>query len=181
MAAERDPHGPPRVVIAGGGYAGVYAALELQQAARRGLLRLSLISRDNLFLSQPMLAEVVSGSIEPPHILASIRRMVPAADLYKAEIEAIDVEDCSIVIRYPGHTEYRDVPYDHLIVAVGTGTDLSTVPGVAEHAFPFKTMGDVFLLRNHLIGVLEAVEFFSELITVYVDYAGAPRKQAKFI
>ena len=158
MSAERDPHGPPRVVIAGGGYAGVYAALELEQAARRGLLRLSLVSRDNFFLSQPMLAEVVSGSIEPPHILTSIRRMVPGADLYKAEIEAIDVEDRSIVIRYPGHTEYRDVPYDHLIVAVGTGTDLSAVPGVAEHAFPFKTMGDAFLLRNHLIGVLEAAE-----------------------
>ena len=158
MTAERDSHGPPRVVIAGGGYAGVYAALELQQAARRSLVRLSLVSRDNFFLSQPMLAEVVSGSIEPPHILASIRRMVPAADLYKAEIEAIDVEDRNIVIRYSGHGEYRDVPYDHLIVAVGTGTDLSAVPGVAEHAFPFKTMGDAFLLRNHLIGGLEAAE-----------------------
>ena len=79
MAAERDPHGPPRIVIAGGGYAGVYAALELQHAARQDRVRLSLISRDNFFLSQPMLAEVVSGSIEPPHILASIRRMVPAA------------------------------------------------------------------------------------------------------
>ncbi len=49
---------PPRVVILGGGYGGVYAALNLQKAARRGQIELSLVSRDNFFLSQPMLAEM---------------------------------------------------------------------------------------------------------------------------
>ena len=66
---------PPRVVILGGGYGGVYTTLALQRAARRGQVELSLISRDNFFLFQPILAEVVSGNIEPPHIVNPIRRL----------------------------------------------------------------------------------------------------------
>ena len=57
---------PPRVVILGGGYAGIYTALGLQRATRRGKIELCMVSRENFFLFQPMLAEVVSGSIEPP-------------------------------------------------------------------------------------------------------------------
>ena len=63
MSERRGTQGdpPPRVVILGGGYGGVYTALGLQKAARRGEIDLSLVSRDNFFLFQPMLAEVVSG------------------------------------------------------------------------------------------------------------------------
>lgn len=60
---------PPKVLILGEGYGGVYAALKLQKAAKRGQIELSLVSQENFFLYQPMLAEVVSGSIEPPHII----------------------------------------------------------------------------------------------------------------
>ena len=151
-------HRPPRVVLLGGGYGGVYTGLGLGKAARRGQIELTLISRDNFFLYQPMLAEVVSGSIEPPHILNPIRRLCPLANFYKAEIEAIDVEGRNVVIRYPGHVQYSNIPYDHLVIAVGGSTDLSALPGVAEHAFPFRNMGDALFLRNHLIGVLEAAE-----------------------
>ncbi|MEE8466658.1 MAG: hypothetical protein V3S68_09290, partial [Dehalococcoidia bacterium] len=51
---------PPRVVILGGGYGGIYTALRLQKAARRGQIHLSLVSQENYFLAHPMLAEVVS-------------------------------------------------------------------------------------------------------------------------
>ena len=54
--------GPPRVVILGGGYGGIYTALGLQKAAKRGEIELSLVSRENFFLFQPMLAEVVSAT-----------------------------------------------------------------------------------------------------------------------
>ncbi len=52
---------PPRVVILGGGYGGVYTALSLQRAARRRQIELSLVSRENFFLYQPMLAEIGVG------------------------------------------------------------------------------------------------------------------------
>jgi NADH dehydrogenase len=145
-------------VVLGGGYGGVYAALRLQGAARRGRIQLDLVSRENFFLFQPMLAEVVSGSIEPPHIVNPLRRLCRYTNVVQAEIEGVDVEGRSVIVGQAGKGDYRYMPYDHLVIAVGTSTDLSGLPGVAEHAFPFKTLGDALYLRNHLIGVLERAE-----------------------
>ena len=169
---------PLRVVILGGGYGGVYAAIELKKAARRRQVTVSLVSRDNFFLFQPMLAEVVAGTIEPAHIINSIRRLCPSVDFYHAEIEAIDTESRQVIIVQPGRAEYRSIPYDHLVIAVGSSTDLSAMPGMAEHAFPFKTLGDAIHLRNHIISVLELAEVEddpgqkSELLTFVVAGAG---------
>ena len=171
--------GPPRVVILGGGYGGIYTALGLEKAARRGEIEVSLVSRENFFLYQPMLAEVVSGSIEPPHIVNPIRRMLRYTDFYLAEIEGVDAQKREVVVRYPGgHAHYERIPYDHLVVAVGSATDLSRMPGMTEHAFPFKTLGDAFSLRNHLISVMERAEVenvpeeLTELLTFVVVGGG---------
>jgi NADH dehydrogenase len=173
------PIRPPRVVVLGGGYGGVYTALKLQKAAKRGAIELSIISRNNYFLSQPMLAEVVSGSIEPPHIVNPIRRLLPQASFHQAEIESVETDTRNVVINYHGdNTHFDRIPYDHLVIAVGSGTDLSNLPGMAEHAFPFKTMGDAFFLRNHLISILEQAEvesdpgLKSELLTFLVAGGG---------
>ena len=91
---------PPRMVL-GGGYDGVYTALGLQKAARRGQIELTLISRDNFFLFQPLLAEVVSGSIEPNHVINPIRRLCRFTSFHQAEIEAVDVQERTVVIILP--------------------------------------------------------------------------------
>ncbi len=148
----------PRVVILGGGYGGLYAALELQKAAKRGEVELTLISWDNFFLFQPLLAEVISGGIEPLHVVSPIRRLIPSANFLQAEVEEIHPDSQDVIIRFPGHPHRDHVPYDQLIIAVGRSTDLSALPGVAEHALPFKTLGDAFTLRNHLIRMMEAAE-----------------------
>ena len=148
----------PSVVILGGGYGGVHAALELQRAARRGEIELTLISRENFFLFQPMLAEVISGSIGPLSVVSPVRRLVPHANVHQAEIESVDTDSRTVAIRYPGHARLTYIPYDHLIFAVGSATDLSQFPGVEEHAMSFKTLGDAFRLRNHLISMLEAAD-----------------------
>jgi len=150
---------PPRVVILGGGYGGIYTALKLQKAARRGQIHLSLVSQENYFLAHPMLAEVVSGSIEPPHIVNPIRRMLPHVHCHQAQIQSVDVDTRTVVIdNLGGSSHYDRIPYDQLLIAVGSRTDLSRLPGMAEHAFPFKTLGDAFFLRNQLISVLEEAE-----------------------
>ena len=149
----------PRVVIVGGGYGGVYAGLRLERAARRGEIELSLVSLDNFFLFQPMLAEVVSGSIEPPHIVNPIRRLLRHTRFHQAEVEAVDLSSRTIVLRYPGgHAQFDSIPFDHLILAVGTTADLSRSPGMAEHGFAMKTLGDAFRLRNHVVEVIERAE-----------------------
>ena len=147
------------MVILGGGYGGIYTALKLQKAARRGRIHLSLVSQENYFLAHPMLAEVVSGSIEPPHIVNPIRRMLPHVHFHQARVQSVDVAARTVVINnLGGSSHYNRIPFDHLVIAVGSRTDLSRLPGMAEHAFPFKTLGDAFFLRNHLIGVLEEAE-----------------------
>jgi len=164
MSTSHDTNGPakgdpPRVVILGGGYGGVYTALKLQKAARRGRIHLSLVSQENYFLAHPMLAEVVSGSIEPPHIVNPIRRMLPHVHFHQARIQAVEVESRTLVINRLGESSrYDRIQYDHLVIAVGSRTDLSRLPGMEEHAFPFKTLGDAFFLRNHVISVLEEAE-----------------------
>lgn len=157
-ANQMEKQNRPRVVILGGGYGGVYAALKLEKAARKGQIDLSLVSRDNFFLQQPLMAEAVSGSIQPPHIVNPIRRVARFTNFYKAEIEAIDIENRQVTLQYPGHPHYHNLSYDQLVIALGSSTDLSRLPGMAEHAFPFKTLGDAFFLRNHLISVIEMAE-----------------------
>ena len=143
----------------GGGYGGIYTALKLQRAARRGRIHLSLVSQENYFLAHPMLAEVVSGSIEPPHIVNPIRRMLPHVHFHQARIQSVEVESRTLVINRLGQSSrYDRIPFDHLVIAVGSRTDLSRLPGMEEHAFPFKTLGDAFFLRNHVISVLEEAE-----------------------
>ena len=108
----RDDHSPPRVVILGGGYGGVYTALGLQKAARRGQIKLSLVSKENFFLFYPMLAEVVSGSIEPPHIVNPIRRMLPHVHCHQAQIQAVEVETRTVVTNNLGGSSHYDrLPY----------------------------------------------------------------------
>ena len=91
----------PSVVILGGGYGGVYAALELQPAAKRGEIELTLISRENFFLFQPMLAEVITGSISPLNVVSPIRRIVPHAHVHQAEVESVDTDNHAVAIRHP--------------------------------------------------------------------------------
>lgn len=168
----------PRVVILGGGYGGLYAALELWKAVRRDKIDVTLVSRDNFFLVQPMLPEAVSGNIEAPHIVKSLRRLLPGIDFHHAEIDSVDPEEEVVHIRHHGATVERRIAYDHLLVAVGNSTDLVSLPGMAEHAFTVKTIANAFTLRSHLLGALEQAEVTAsaaerrKLLTFVVAGAG---------
>jgi len=71
-----------RVVILGGGFGGVYTALHLEQALRkRDDFEITLVNKENYFVFQPMLAEIVSGNIGILDTVSPIRRMLPRTDL----------------------------------------------------------------------------------------------------
>lgn len=138
-----------------------------------------MISQLNFFLFKPMLAEVISGSIEPPHIVNPIRRLLPHTHFIQATVESIDVENRRVTMRYVGgHPHHHDIYYDHLVIALGNRTDLSRFPGMSAHAFPFNTLGDAFFLRNHLISLLEQADIETDqeerrkLLTFVVVGAG---------
>jgi NADH dehydrogenase len=112
-----------------------------------------------------MLPEVISGEIGLLDTISSLHRLLPRTTLFVREIESVDLER-KIVRLQPGFARrIEDLPYDHLVLALGNVTDFRGLPGLYEHAMPFKNLADAIALRNHAIHVLEeaAVETDPEL------------------
>jgi NADH dehydrogenase len=145
-----------RVVVLGGGFGGVYAALALERLRRRGApLEVVLVNRENYLVFQPLLAEVVAGSVGVMDTVTPLRRLLPGVRVYVREIDRVDVEARTVTLGPGILPRATDLEYDSLVVALGTVADFRGQPGLAEHALPFRTLADAISLRNHLIHVLE--------------------------
>src|SRR3954465_11555407 len=87
-----------RIVVLGGGFAGIYTAMELEKLMDgRDDFEIVLVNKENYFVFQPMLPEVISGSIGMLDVVSPIRRLLPRTDLHVREVEAIDIEARTIV------------------------------------------------------------------------------------
>jgi NADH dehydrogenase len=146
----------PRVVILGGGFAGVYTALALEKAlGGRDDFEIVLVNRENYFVFQPMLPEVISGSIGVTDMVVPLRRLLHRSEVHVRDVEAVDLE-ARVVTASPGfRPQPHRVGYDHLVLGLGNVTDFRGLPGLPEHALPFKNLGDALRVRNHVIRALE--------------------------
>ncbi|HTN76166.1 MAG TPA: FAD-dependent oxidoreductase, partial [Pirellulaceae bacterium] len=145
-----------RIVVVGGGFAGVYTAKYLSQMARRrDEIEVVLVNRENYFVFQPLLPEVVSGNIGILDTVSPIQRLVPHAQLYVRDVQGIDLAARTVTLSPGFHPRELVLHYDHLVLALGSVTDFRDSPGLFEHALPFKNLADALRLRNHLINVLE--------------------------
>jgi NADH dehydrogenase len=139
-----------------------YTALTLEKLLkaelRRGEVELGLVSRDNYIVFQPMLPEVISGSIGILDTITPIRRLCPRTDLYTRMIESIDLKRKRVIAAAGFGSQQLFLEYDHLVIALGNVTSFAGQPGLAEHALPFKYLGDALVLRNHAIHVLEEAD-----------------------
>ncbi|HYR59339.1 MAG TPA: FAD-dependent oxidoreductase, partial [Chthoniobacteraceae bacterium] len=154
-----------RVLILGGGFGGVYVAVHLGKlltARELEEIEIVLVNRENYIVFQPLLPEVISGSVELNHVIAPIRRMAPKAHLYTREVEAIDPAARTATLSPGARPAALTLHYDHLVIAMGTRLDHSKIPGMREHASPFKYLGDALYLRNQLVRVLEEAETESD-------------------
>src|SRR5437763_16973881 len=146
-----------RIVILGGGFAGVYTARHLEKCLRRERdIEITLVSRNNYFLITPLLFEAGSGVLEPRHAVNPIRPLLNRTRFVEAEVEKIDLDRKIVTVR-PPHDEPDEIPYDHLVLALGGITNKFLVPG-SEHALTFKTLGDAIYLRNHTIQLFERAD-----------------------
>jgi NADH dehydrogenase len=148
-----------RILLLGGGFGGIYTAMALGKSLRRDEgVEIVLINRENYMVFQPMLAEIISGSIEILHTIAPIRRLCPTVTLHVREVESIDLEN-KVVVTSPGFRPHaHKIEYDYLVLALGNVLNFSIMPGLEEHALPFKNLGDALLLRNHIIHALEEAD-----------------------
>jgi NADH dehydrogenase len=147
----------PRIVILGGGIGGLTATRRLEQLFRSNpAAHITLISRDNFFLLSPLLFEACSGVLEFRHCAQPIRPCLRRAHFIEATVEGVDVQRRVVQARTPEGANL-ELPYDHLIVALGSATNTTLIPG-SEYARTFKTVADALLLRNHLIERFERAE-----------------------
>jgi NADH:ubiquinone reductase (H+-translocating) len=157
-----------RIVILGGGFGGFSAARELTKRLRRehrlagarGVrsddpIEVLIVSRDNYFVFQPLLADIISGTIETTHVVVPLRRMLPDCQVEVGYVEGVDVTTRTVHLRRRLSGQVAEIGYDALILALGGVTDLSAVPGMTEHAVGVRTLGDAFYLRNRALDMLE--------------------------
>jgi NADH:ubiquinone reductase (H+-translocating) len=150
-----------RIVILGGGFGGVASARHLERALRGHTdVEITLVSRENFFVITPLLFEACSGRLELRHCAQPIRAALRRARFVQATIEGVDV-DRQIVRAVAADGATYDLPYDHLVIALGASTNEQMIPG-SSNAFTFKTMADALVLRNRLIEQFERADAASE-------------------
>jgi NADH dehydrogenase len=145
-----------RIVIAGGGFAGLYAAIHFdKRLARREDVEVTLISRENFILFTPMLHEVASGDLYPGDIVNPLRRIVRHVKVVTAKVQAIDLSARRVhCIRSVAEREI-EFEFDHLLLTLGSETNFFNMDGVRDWAVTMKSLGDAALLRNEMVALLE--------------------------
>ncbi len=150
----------PRVLILGGGFGGMYVALEFERALAQGAnLDVTLVNRDNFFLFTPMLHEVAASDLDITNIVSPVRKLLRRVTFFHGEVESIDLVNKRVGLSH-GHEEHcHSLSYDHLVLALGSTTNFFNLPGLAERAITMKSLDDAIFLRNRLIANLEEADF----------------------
>lgn len=143
------------VVIAGGGFGGAMAARELERILPRQSTRLVLVNDVNFLLYTPFLPEAAAGTLEPRHVVTPLREILDRTYLRLGSIAGHDPVARTVELR-TREGEVEQLPYDQLLLALGSVSRVLPVPGLAEHAIGFKSLADAIWLRNHVIETLEA-------------------------
>jgi NADH dehydrogenase len=140
-----------KIVVVGGGFAGLHLVRRLERIFRPGEVELTLLDRHNYHLFTPLLYQVATGEL-PPHAVAYPLRL-PIAHarqrFVQTEVEGVDLERRAV------RTADGDFGYDHLVLVPGSVTNDFGIPGVAEHALPMKTLADGLLVRKRTLETVE--------------------------
>ena len=145
------------MVIAGGGFGGLYAARRLERKLPRHSARITVVSDTNFLLYTPLLPGAAAGTLEPRHVVVPLREELDWADVQLGRMLGLDaglneLHWCTL--------DGRDahMRYDQLILALGSISRTLPIPGLAEHAVGFKSLADAIALRNRALLHLEIAE-----------------------
>jgi len=145
-----------RIVIIGGGCAGLYAAMHLDKTlARDSGVEVVLISRENFILFTPMLHEVAAGDLYPGDIVNPLRRILRYVKVVEAEVEAIDLGRRKLRCVAGARNIQREFEFDHLLLTLGSETNFFDMASVRDWAITMKNLTDAALLRERMVALLE--------------------------
>ncbi|MEE8390980.1 MAG: NAD(P)/FAD-dependent oxidoreductase [Anaerolineae bacterium] len=145
--------GKKRVLILGAGFAGLYTALHLEKVLGRDApVEITLIDQNHFHLFTPLLHEAASGVINPGLIMTPIRRILRRKQIgfLRARVDAIDLQSQTVTLCC------KQMPYDILVIALGSVTNFYGLESVREKALEIKSAGDANHLRCHVINCFEA-------------------------
>jgi NADH:ubiquinone reductase (H+-translocating) len=148
-----------RILILGGGFAGLYAAMHLDRGlARQGDIEITLVNRENFFLFTPMLHEVAASDLTMTNIVSPVRQLLHHVNFFAGEVESVDLAAKKVVVSHGSDNHRHALEYDHLVFGLGCVTNFYNLPGLAERAMTMKSLGDAVHLRNRLIALLEEAD-----------------------
>ena len=148
-----------KIVILGGGFAGVECAKRLEtEFGDDPEIEMVMVSEDNFLLFTPMLPQVASGMIETRHIVLPIRTICQKTKFYEGRIKNIDPYGKIVTLWGTGDKRGISIHYDFLVVALGSETNFFGMADVEKNAYTMKTLNDAVVLRNRVIDMLEQAE-----------------------
>ena len=149
------------ILILGGGFGGLYTALELEkQIGDDTSVEITLVNRENFFLFTPMLHEVAASDLDITTIVNPIRKLLRHTNFFDGEINSIDLNNKRVTVSHGIDASHgHELPYDHLVLALGSITNFYGIAGLEERALTMKSLADAVYLRNQLIEHLEESDF----------------------
>lgn len=145
-----------RILIVGGGFGGTAVARRLEQMLRRDPdVEITLVDRENFSLFTPLLPEVPSGALEPKHVVSPLRALLRRTIVRHAEVRTIDLGKRMVLASHCPRCRISVLPWDHLVLAVGSVTNFFGLPGVATHALTMKSLADASALHAHVVDKFE--------------------------
>jgi NADH dehydrogenase len=142
-----------RILIVGGGFAGMYAAMHMAPLRRAGH-RVTLVSAENFMQYQPFLPEVASGTIDPRASVVPLRPLLPHVTVMVGEVVSLDHDARRATVRVPDGQQ-MPVDYDVVVITAGSWSRVLPIPGLAEVGVGFKTVQEAIYLRNHVLSRLD--------------------------
>ena len=144
-----DPH---HVLVIGAGFGGIAVARGLRDAP----VRVTLVDVNNFHTFQPLLYQVATAGLDEGDVAHPIRGIFPGRHHVTVVVGAVtSIDTAALAV---GLQDGRQLGYDTLVVAAGAVTNDFGVPGVAEHAFPLKTLDDAIALRLHILQRFERAD-----------------------
>ncbi|MEN9231648.1 MAG: NAD(P)/FAD-dependent oxidoreductase [Thermostichus sp. DG02_5_bins_236] len=136
-----------RICILGGGFGGLYTALELSRQPWPEPPQITLVDRQERFVFSPLLYELLTEEMEDWEVAPRFRDLLSSESVQfvQGSVASVDLKGNRVVL-----ADGQSLDYDGLVLALGGETPLDRVPGAAEYAFPFRTLADAQRLRTHL-------------------------------
>ncbi|MEV6982823.1 NAD(P)/FAD-dependent oxidoreductase [Sphaerisporangium sp. NPDC051017] len=154
-------HKAKHILIVGGGYVGLYTGLRLQRGLRKelasGSVRITVIDPQSYMTYQPFLPEAAAGNLSPRHVVTPLRRVLPKVRILNGKVTKVHHENKTATF-VPNSGPSEEIAYDVIVMAAGSISRTLPIPGLADAAIGFKTVGEAIALRNRVLALFDRAD-----------------------